>query len=114
MQGTDPLKIFLGSLSKGTSKPKLQDLFQWLELAPAEIIVPLCRPGQLAVAFATFATEEEALVAVTKCHGLVATEVSNSPLHAHLGLDNGSLFLHQLWHYITLGPYDLGLYDFMI
>ena len=94
MQRNDPLKVFIGSLSPEVNKPKLIRLFERLGLSPAEIIVPTVKPGKLAVAFVCFNTAEEALVAVTKCNGLLTSELSNCPggLHAHVGLDNGGLF----------------------
>ena len=94
MQRIDPLKIFIGSLSTAINKPKLIGLFERLGLEPAEIIVPNVKPGKLAVAFVCWNTSQEALNAVQACNGLVDSEVTPSPagLHAHIGLDNGSLF----------------------
>ncbi len=94
MQRNDPLKIFIGSLSPAINKPKLMYLFQRLGFEPAEIIVPNVKPGKLAVAFVCWNTSQEALNAVEACNGLVDSELTPCPagLHAHIGLDNGSLF----------------------
>ena len=58
--------------------------------------MPRARPNKLAVAFATWGSEAEALNAVQVCSGLKDTAVTPVPtgLHAHIGLDNGSLFLY--------------------
>ena len=104
-----PLKIFIGSLSTAINKPKLIGLFERLGLEPAEIIVPNVKPGKMAVAFVCWNTSQEALNAVQACNGLVDSEVTPSPagLHAHIGLDNGSLFLYQpiLQIFWALGSY---------
>ena len=108
MQRNDPLKIFIGSLDPGVNKPKLIHLFERLGFEPAEIIVPTVKPGKMAVAFVCFLTSQEALNAVQACNGLVDYEFTPSPvgLMAHIGLDNGCLFLYQLYNFITLGLYD--------
>ena len=95
MQRSDPLKVFLGSLHNEIHKPLLMHMFSKLGLAPAEIIVPIAKPGKLAVAFACFHSSQEALNAVAMCNGLVDYEVTPSPVgvHAHIGLDIMEAFL---------------------
>jgi len=102
MQRSDPLKIFVGSLQPWVIKPKLIPLWERLGLSPSEVIVPACRPGKLAVAFACFNTEAEALHAVLCLSGLVDEQFTPSKIIA-LGLDNGSLY-QLIWQiFWTLG-----------
>ena len=94
MQRTDPLKVFIGSLSREVNKPRLIELFERLGLSPAEIIVPTVKPGKMAVAFVCWNTSQEALNAVEACQGLLSSELPPLPagLQAHIGLYNGGLF----------------------
>ena len=65
----DPQKVFLGQLHKDVNKPKI---VQWLlanALCPVEVYVPTCN-SELAIAFAEFRTEHEAL-RCTELHGSV-------------------------------------------
>lgn len=70
--------------------------FDRVGLSPEEIIVPVPKANKLAIAFATFGSEAEALNAVQVCSGLKDTAVTPvaTGLHAHIGLDNGSPFLY--------------------
>lgn len=84
--------------------------FDRVGLSPEEIIVPCAKPNKLAIAFATWGSEAEALNAVQVCSGMQDSSVTPvaTGLHAHIGLDNGSLFfIYQpiLQIFWTLGSY---------
>ena len=78
----DPLKVFLGSLTPSICKPNLHDLFSRLSLKYAGILVPQCH-GQLAIAFVTFNSADQAQLAVETLHGLFDPEISPSTIKAH-------------------------------
>ena len=109
MQRPDAHKIFIGSLHNSINKPNLLAFFDRVGLSPQEIIVPVARPNKLAIAFATWGSEAETLNAVQVCSGLRDTAVTPvaTGLHAHIGIDNGSLFL-----YISPSCKSCELYDF--
>ena len=84
MARQDPFKIFIGSLPSDINKPKLNALFAGLGLRPEEVLVPECKEGKLAYAFATWWTVEEAILAVEALDGLIPYTFSRNPISAHI------------------------------
>ena len=98
----DPHKVFIGSLQPSVGKPMLLKLCEELMLEPVDIKCPMVRPGKLAIAFATFSTQQEAMHAIDFLNGIADWELSPTQIVAHMG---GSIMgcLQQLLQQKYLG-----------
>jgi RNA recognition motif-containing protein len=81
----DVLKIFIGNLHHDCNKPKLVAMFEKLGMYPAEVIVPQCHAGKLAVAFVVFPTPAEAAAAAFALNGRADPDVAPGAINVHRG-----------------------------
>lgn len=86
----DEHKIFLGSLDPGINKPKLLTLFEEFAHEPVDVIVPMVKPGKLAIAFMTWETPQAALDAVEAVHGLLDPKYSPCGIQVAMCLNHGN------------------------
>ena len=78
----DPLKVFLGGLLPGTTKPQVAELLARFGHSAMDIIMPPCPDDQVPVAFLCFLSTRQALEAIACYDGVTEQEWTGSSLKA--------------------------------